>query len=433
MKKEKTKLKVWEKIFIITNIAIILIIISIYAYRTVRYYKKLNYVESNPNLLEKITSNITYKGDGLYKKDDNNFYYSGKEVNNYLYYSGRLWRIIGINKTGIKLITEDNQTLLVWGNNTNFENSIINNWLNKDIFINTISNKEKLVSASWCNTGVDINNYNCNNTKEYLVGLITTDEYLKAGGINSYLNNNSYFWTLNTSNDNKAYYIHSGGGINNDLGNNESLYSYGVRPVIYLNSNVEIVSGDGTKENPYIIEENNNVKLNEHNIGEYVKYSNYTFRILDKNDNSIKLIMDELILDDDESKLKITYDNIENYLNNEFINKLNKEYLVEIDFNLTEYNKGNNYNYSDIKEAKKAYVGLPTIGQLFISGYKDAWLNTIQDKTNQLFYKTDNDSIIGDLKSSKNYLRPIIAVKSDLIISSGNGTKENPYIIEDNL
>ena len=432
MKKEKTKLKLWEKIFIITNIVIILLIISIYAYRTVRYYKKLNYVESNPNLLEKITSNITYKGDGLYKKDDDNFYYSGKEVNNYLYYSGRLWRIIGINKTGIKLITEDNQTVLVWGNNVNFENSIINNWLNKDVFINTISNKEKLVSASWCNTGVDINNYNCNNTKEYLVGLITTEEYLKAGGINSYLNNNSYYWTLNTSNDNKAYYIHSGGGINNDLENNESLYSYGVRPVIYLNSNVEFLSGDGTKENPYIIEEKNNVKLNEHNIGEYVKYSNYTFRILEKNDNYIKLMMDELILDDDESKLKISYDNIEKYLNNEFINKLDKESLVKTNFNLTEYNFDNNYNYNDNKETKEMYIGLPIIGQLFITDYKDIWLNTIQDKTNQLFYKTDNDSIIGDLKTSKNYLRPIIAVKSDLIISSGSGIKEDPYILSNN-
>lgn len=432
MKKEKTKLKLWEKIFIITNIVIILLIISIYAYRTVRYYKKLNYVESNPNLLEKITSNITYKGDGLYKKDDDNFYYSGKEVNNYLYYSGRLWRIIGIDKTGIKLITEDNQTVLVWGNNTNFENSIINNWLNKDVFINTISNKEKLVSASWCNTGVDINNYNCNNTKEYLVGLITTEEYLKAGGINSYLNNNSYYWTLNTSNDNKVYYIHSGGGINNDLGNNESLYSYGVRPVIYLNSNVEFLSGDGTKENPYIIEENNNVKLNEHNIGEYVKYSNYTFRILEKNDNYIKLMMDELILDDDESKLKISYDNIEKYLNNEFINKLDKESLVKTNFNLTEYNFDNNYNYNDNKETKEMYIGLPIIGQLFITDYKDIWLNTIQDKTKQLIYKIDNDSIIGDLKSSKNYLRPIIAVKSDLIISSGSGIKEDPYILSNN-
>ena len=73
------------------------------------------------------------------------------------------------------------------------------------------------------------------------------------------------------------------------------------------------------------------------------------------------------------------------------------------------------------------------MGELFIPDYKDIWLNTIQDKKNQLIYKTNNGSIIGDLKSSKNYLRPIIALKSDLIILSGNGTKENPYIIDDNL
>ena len=333
MKKEKTKLKLWEKIFIITNIVIILLTISIYAYRTIHYYKKLNYVESNHNLLEKIKSNITYKGDGLYKKDEDNYYYNGKEVNNYLSFSGRLWRMIGIDKTGIKLITEDNQTLLVWGNNTNFENSIINNWLNKDIFIKTLSNKEKIVPALWCNAGIDINNYNCSENKEYLVGLITTDEYLKAGGINSYLNTNSYFWTLNTSSDNKAYYIHNGGGINNDLGSNEILYSYGVRPVIYLNANVNYLSGNGTKENPYIIEENNNVKLNKHNIGEYVNYSNYNFRILETSEEYTKLIMDGIIMDE-ENELKINYDKVDNYLNNEFINKLNKNSLVEVNFNL---------------------------------------------------------------------------------------------------
>ena len=47
-----------------------------------------------------------------------------------------------------------------------------------------------------------------------------------------------------------AWYVSSGGNVNNDI-----VYSeYGIRPVFYLTSNTKVSGGDGSLENPFIIE-----------------------------------------------------------------------------------------------------------------------------------------------------------------------------------
>ena len=187
-----------EYLFIGFSIYIILLIIGIYTYRAIYYYNKENGVKEESKLVDRVFNplDVVYTGDGLYK-DNRDYYFYGKDVRNYLYFSGRLFRIVGLDDNGIKLITNDNQTSLIWGNSVNFDKSKIYEWLNKDVFINTISDKDKIVNSKWCNTSVDINNYNCSDMTESKIGLITTNDYLKSGGVNSYLNLGSYFWTLN--------------------------------------------------------------------------------------------------------------------------------------------------------------------------------------------------------------------------------------------
>ena len=127
-KKEK-KLKKREKIFLIVNIIIIIFLFLYYGYRAFYYYKREHKSEDKITLKEKLTeiANITYKGDGLYEKN-NYYYYKGKDVNNYLYYSGRLFRIISIDDN-IKMIEEEGVTNLVYGLNKTYDKSIVHNWL----------------------------------------------------------------------------------------------------------------------------------------------------------------------------------------------------------------------------------------------------------------------------------------------------------------
>ena len=429
----KKKFKTWEKIFIITSILIIIAIIGIYAYRTIYYYKKTNHISVNAKLADVITNemNVVYTGNGLYKEDDNTFYFSGKETNNYLLYLSKLWRIVGIDATGIKIITEKPNTTLVWGINSNYENSIIYKWLNQDNYINTL-NQNDIVDANWCNESIDINNYHCNNEINAKVGLITTDEYLKAGGINSYLNNETYFWTLNTSEELKAYYVHSEGGINNEVSSNNTYHSYGIRPVIYLNKDIIYLGGKGTETEPYIIENNQEIAINDHPIGSYVSYQGYTWQILSVNEDYTKLVLDGYLSDENNEPIKLPYNKVNSYLNNTFINNLKKDNLVKFDSQVTEYNNANEYNYNTKKNNNSYYVTIPIVSDLFINEYSFTWLNTYANSNQKLVYTTtDESSLYADLESSENYIRPIIAIKNGLIIASGNGTKNNPFILGD--
>ena len=99
------------------------------------------------------------------------------------------------------------------------------------------------------------------------IGLLTADEVWYAGATRStnlrfYLNKKDSaervnYWTMTPRYFSGSYayggMVKSGGGIS-DL--NYLNKSYAVRPVINLQSGVEIISGDGTSGNPYIIKTN---------------------------------------------------------------------------------------------------------------------------------------------------------------------------------
>ena len=100
-----------------------------------------------------------------------------------------------------------------------------------------------------------------NQALTYPVGLITMDELMLAGiridKINklSYVYSGSTFWTMSAN----AYLVNYSSATNLALGGDGRPYvqtlksSRGIRPVINLNVNVEIESGIGTQNDPYIV------------------------------------------------------------------------------------------------------------------------------------------------------------------------------------
>ena len=147
-----------------------------------------------------------------------------------------------------------------------------------------------------------------------------------------------------------------------------------------------------------------------------------------------QLILDGYIVNEDNEKIKVTYGNVNSYLNDNFINKFNEEDIVKTKYLLTEYNNSNNYDYNSQINEYEGYFGIPKIGMMFVNEYSDYWLNTYNNRGLDLVYKTmDNASVMADLTNEENYLRPIISIKNDLIISGGTGKVDNPYIIGDNI
>ena len=354
MKKEKNKkkFKLWEKIFISISIIAIIVISSIYLYRLIYYYS-LEHPKKEDNTLAThiIKKGTTSSGDGLYTFDSKNYYYQGTNVSNYLWYSGRLFRIISIDEEGLNLITEDSQTSLVWGLSNNIKESYIYNWLNvteednTGIFLNSIKNyASDLVINSWCTGESKIEINSCNESIESFVSLLSISDYLKAGGKNSYLNNSTYWWTSNTSVNGNPWYIYNNGGINDEVKTNDSYHSYGVRPVIKLSRVLDYLKGDGTKENPYQVNSVSQNILSDKSIGEYIKYNNYLWRIQSNDNESVKLILDGFIMEN-EQNIKVKYTNLNNYLNNTFYNKLSQKNLKKCNYYMTT-------NIREIKQRK---------------------------------------------------------------------------------
>src|SRR5574344_1966516 len=92
------------------------------------------------------TKNYSYMG-GCYLK--------GAQTKNYLWYSGFLLRIMGINKDGsVKLITEENVTSIPYNTSvSSFKDSHVDKWLN-DYFYNNLRGKEILVYSNFCQESI---------------------------------------------------------------------------------------------------------------------------------------------------------------------------------------------------------------------------------------------------------------------------------------
>ena len=104
----------------------------------------------------------------------------------------------------------------------------------------------------------------------YPVALLTLDEYNLAGGYiksntNYYLYTNQKVYTLTprtyyafaTSN----YYVNNDGNLNGDGTNYDNKESYGVRPAISLKKGIRTDGGNGTPEDPYVVNEIVNASL----------------------------------------------------------------------------------------------------------------------------------------------------------------------------
>lgn len=437
MKKKEKKnqpFKKWEKIFIGISSVLIIVIMGIYSYRLVHYYKLEHPSDVDNSLRTKIIKTGTvYSGDGLYTFDQKEYYYVGENVNNYVWYSGRMWRVISINDDGIKMITDNSQSSIVWAMNLDYENSYIKTWLGEDgVFLDSLGNyQEYLIKSDFCVDKFELNNITCNHYVNSYVGLLTVSEYLRANGKESYLNNGEYFWLMNSSVGNRAYYVFSEGGINNETSISETYYSYGVRPVVVLSNLVNYYGGDGTVDSPYQVNMNSDETINSKSVGEYVMMDGYRFRIQKRLADKVVLIMDELVKEKDK-KIKKNYEKTINYLNEEFYDSLSKDKLVKCDFNTGNYGKKSKYDYNNVgSKSTSRYVGVPSIGELFTSIIDNYWLYNGYDENNNLQYKSKSDGrIIADDNSNKNYIRAVICIKNDLIVNEGTGLIDSPYVVK---
>ena len=446
MKKKRTKLK-YDNIFIFFSILYLGILFITYSIRFVYYYTQEN---KKPKTIEETTfSEYLISNDTNLLKSDDKYYYVGKDINNYVLYSGIMFRIVSISDGQIKLVTDENMTSLVMTyDQDDYAKTYTNIWLNEidgedysGIFSSILTDKSKyLVNTKTCVDVVD----NYENVKEckkyndsYLVGLLSIDEYINASANNSYLNNDSYFWLSNINKDGNYWYVFDKGGLSDNSKTEVNYHSYAVRPTITLNKDVTLISGDGTKDNPYIFEKNENKLLINRNVGEYVNYGGFLWRIVSLKDGNAKLVLADALKVDNEEVLKL-YDlegssyyncNYYTYLNNTFYNRLtDKSLIIKSNWYDGDYNALSNFDYRHIyTDSVSAYVGLLNIGEMFIYDVNDAFLMTPSNK--DMLYSVKDNKLFIEKMSEKLKVRPAIYIDGTVNIT-GEGTKSSPYEIE---
>ncbi len=266
--------------------------------------KKFEVIDAEPTLTT--SSNNTTDASGLYKSTATNtgnptYYFRGNVTNNYVKFAGQTWRIVRINEDGtIRIVMQDginnNARYQFNLNNSNYTHMYYSNssikpslesWYQTNIG-NNVNLSSKVASGNYyceqakiayksihaSNSGtsmivyqnytpdfkceIDGNGYGLINAS---VGLLGYDEIVYAGGY-PYINNTTYYlynpdinwWTMSAAGfsgyGSEAWLMFN----TNNLYSSNVTNSHSVRGVINLNANTKISDGDGTKDNPFIVE-----------------------------------------------------------------------------------------------------------------------------------------------------------------------------------
>lgn len=430
------KKSIFKNLFMIISLLVFFISLFVYSFRLVHFYKiehpKLE--EQDNTLATKIISDNEIQDGTGFNMNDSDYIFNGNVTNNYVYYSNQLWRIIKIDKDKkISLITDDNVSSLVYSYDTNnYQDSYAYSWLN-DKYYNSLNNPDKYLEENkWCVSPGKTKEENCKKKTTSKVGLLAYYQYKIAGANKGFLNINKYYWTLTPSEENKTWYVFAEGGVNDNSYEDDNYHSYGVRPVITIKNSVNYVSGTGTKEDPYRFEEPEQL-----GVGSYIKYSNYNFRIINKDETKLTLALSdtlknqEHIFSNKTSSYKANdYNSLYSYLNNTFYYKLDKKLLVDGTWYIGSYNVDTKYDYNKLYDQTViSKVGLLNVSDLFTTDTNSYFTST--NYSDQMVFTTSEDGSlqISDI-SEKQKIRPVINITNQIKVVSGDGTKENPYIVE---
>ena len=435
---------------------------------------------SNGHLLRKITSTGTVAEvieddimNRLNYEDSEQTFVTGSNPNNYIWYSGKLWRVVSIDPSdnSVKLVTQWNISAIPYDNDSSaFEGSHMEQWLNDttvDGFLGNLRNPEAFIkmNSEWYDQETDGTVRPTGTPTIDAVGLLNYYEATAGSGANvvtGFLNNGLYWWLLTPYNSTQIQYI-------DDVGNTSyriSTSGYGIRPSLNLKSSVIIVNGNGTADDPYRLEGDNDSNLsgtllNTRYSGEYISFGageNNLYRIVSHETEGLTKITSAELLKENETYKVISFGNVYYsstntiglFLNGEYLNSgayLTDEQLNMIEENTTWYlgtvGQGMSYKLAKYTDTEMnnltsnttiAKAGLLRLGELMAGKFDrnennaTYWLlspySSVGPRTLTSYgYSAYNTSV------ATNYICPSLNLKSNVIITSGDGTLQNPFTL----
>ncbi len=440
-------------VLVTLNVLVLLLIIAFYGTRMIKYYLKENGKSNDKDntvlLVDTVLKKQSYvdltKG-LIFDEEKNEYRYLGEVDDNYLEYSGILYRIIGVDKDkNIKVISDKSVTMMYSGLEKGYDKSYVNKWLNYDkdvpgsgVYENNIKESVNYLSSTYyCEDIIDdIKNITCDkNSTNYKISLLSLYDYYKAGGKSSFLNNGETFYLGTLNKDNHNYYITSDGEVSiNEI----STRTYAVRPVITIISSSVLLSGKGTKDDPYRILEIKPSTLEDTTINTYVSFSNQVFKVIDNSTDATKVALNGVIKENDIDVVKSfgeknnKYSNSKNtvgyYLNNTYIKTLDSKNIIKSNWYIGALSL-DNLDYSNEKNTKvNLGVGMLSLGDMFVGDINNVLTLSRGIESDQIINVINKEgNFYGDFITSKYNVRPALYLNNELKITGGNGTFDAPY------
>ena len=410
--------------------------------------------------------------------DSEQTFITGRDPNNYIWYSGKLWRAVSIDPSdnSVKLVTQWNISVIPYNaeNNTAFKGSYMEQWLNDtsvDGFLGNLREPDKFIKTdSVWNATMTAETTKPEKTTMVTdaVGLLNiyehTMSYKNATAGTGYLNNSLFWSTLTPYSTSRVRSVNSSGNSNNY----NSTSPFGSRPSINLKSGVKIIDGDGTVDNPYRLQGDNDsptgALLSTRYSGEYISFGtgeNNLYRIVSHENGTGTKITSAIPLKDSGNYKEMSFGSNETFSKDNTIGTfLNGEYLTSgtyltsdqvnmIEDNTTWYlgtvGYGANYKLAKYQDATgsnlttsttTAKIGLLRVGELMAGQFDNYGNNTYWTLTPYSSLSVRRVNYQGDsyYSSPTNSYgsRPSMNLKSTVKIVSGKGTKSSPFVLSGN-
>lgn len=382
---------------------------------------------------------------GLHKSDDG-YYFKGNVTNNYVWFANRMFRVLSLtDDNNVKLVSDDLVTSFMWGYSSDYQVSNVRNWLTDNgteatsgVYYKTIPAANRFLAKTKYTIDQFYENKIIRGDVEFddYVVTLTLNDYIESGGKNSFLNNGKLFFILGYNESGENLYIEEDGSIMNC----DIFDGYGVRSVITFSKNIPVSQGDGTKDNPYVIDQGDDTNY----VDSYVKLGNDIWKVYDDTDGKLKMYLNGYITVDGNEVVrnyssysnKFNYfdtDNIGYYLSNDYFNSLSyNKYLIENTYPIGEMSDQTGYYFSHVFD--DYYTGKIALLNIFDYVSSNEINNFFRDNTGSSRSTTQyailengilEEADVSDIK----HIVPVVSIESSSI-KNGNGRIDNPYVVE---
>ncbi len=408
----------------------------------------------NNKTVETRKVNVVQELKNTVKKNTKSGIYTGDVENNYIRFSGMVFRIVGLDGNNVKIVSE--------GDVANVNHDAIEEWLEYYYKHINAESKKYVVDSKYCQGTTNKDDISTNTscgteTKKKSVYILSSKDMTASFDENgkSYLLPGTISWLADKANDKEAWSTRSFFVDSEEKYMSfPEKYNFGVRPVLTIKGDILINKGSGTKNDPYdfgdIIPGKDGEKVNTRQSGEYITYSDYLWRIVETNsDGTTKLICDSTIKIPGFNNGEIAYEsntrvniynpnkkgNVGYTINQKSSDAVSGKYLVKYKVKVPIYKKVSEYQKEiETKEYTVKYSA-PNIYDLYSidqselnNGY---WYINSSKEENRLYTLLVGGVVNYDYSASntKAGIKPIVYLDKNCSIVSGKGTKGDPYKI----